>query len=226
IYGDTDSVFLKSPTSEQIQKIIEWSDKELRIELDIEKTYRYLALSERKKNYLGVYLDGSVDIKGLTGKKRHMPPFIQNAFLEMVKELSKVEAPEDFEEAKQQIKNKLKSFIKKLEKNEFPVEDLAFRMTLSRDLNRYTKTIPQHVRAARLLESKLHKKLGSGDIIRFVKTKGPVGVLPVELAKVTDVSVKKYKQQLESTFDQVLDAMGIQFEELYGIKVRKLDAFV
>ncbi len=226
IYGDTDSVFLKNPTKEQIEKIIEWSDQELEIELDIEKAYRYLALSDRKKNYLGVYKDGNVDVKGLTGKKRHIPNFIQNAFLEMIEELRKVQIPEDFEEAKQRIRNKLKGFIKKLEKFEFSVAELAFQMTLSKDLDKYNKTIPQHVRAARLLATKYNKKLKSGDIIQFVKTKGPEGVLPVELAKVTDISVKKYKQQLESTFEQVLDAMGIQFEELYGVKVQKLDAFV
>ncbi len=226
IYGDTDSVFLKNPSKEQIQEIINWSEKELQIELDIEKSYRYLALSERKKNYLGVYLDGNVDIKGLTGKKRHVPPFIQNAFLEMVESLSKVKAPEDFEEAKQEIRNKLRNVIKKLENHEFSVEELAFQMTLSKDVHKYTKSIPQHVRAAKLLESKLHKKIQSGDIIRFVKTKGSEGVLPIELAKPTDISIKKYKQQIESTFEQVLDAIGIPFEELYGMKVRKLDAFV
>lgn len=226
IYGDTDSVFLKNPTQEQIQKIIEWSDKELQIELDMEKTYRYLALSDRKKNYLGVYNDGKVDIKGLTGKKRHVPPFIQKAFLEMVEELSKVKAPEDFEDAKQRIRIRLKNTIKKLEKQEFSLEELAFRMTLSKDLHKYKKTMPQHVRCAKLLKKNLNKKLGSGDIIRYVKTKGAEGVLPIELAKVRDVSVKKYKQQLESIFEQVLDAMGIPFEELYGIKVRKLDAFI
>jgi DNA polymerase I len=86
--------------------------------------------------------------------------------------------------------------------------------------------VPQHVRAALLLEKQLHKKMGSGDIIRFVKTKGSEGVLPVELAKHSDVSIKKYKEQIESIFEQVLDALGISFDELYGMKVRKLDAFV
>ncbi|TFG05317.1 MAG: DNA-directed DNA polymerase I [Promethearchaeota archaeon] len=226
IYGDTDSVFLKNPAQELIAKLIEWSEKELQIELDVEKTYRYLALSDRKKNYFGVYKDGNVDIKGLTGKKRHVPPFIQNAFLEMIEELRKVQVESDFETAKQGIRSKLKGFIKKLENREFAVEELAFQMTLSKDLNQYSKTMPQHVRAARLLAERTKKDLSSGDIIRFVKTRGAEGVLPVELAKVTDISIKVYKQQLESTFEQVLDAMGIPFEELYGIKVRKLDAFI
>jgi DNA polymerase I len=226
IYGDTDSVFLKNPTNKQISDLIEWSERVLEIELDIEKAYRYLALSDRKKNYLGVYKDGSVDLKGLTGKKRHVPPFIQNAFLEMVKELSKVQAEEEFEAAKQRIRTRLKSFIKKLEKREFTVEELAFRMTLSKDPEKYNKTIPQHVRAARLLKERKGKRLVAGDIVKFVKTKRFDGVLPIELASVKDISIKKYKQQLESTFEQVLDAMGIPFEELYGVKTRKLDAFV
>lgn len=226
IYGDTDSVFLKNPTKEQINELLEWSEQELQIELDVEKSYRYLALSERKKNYLGVYLDGNVDIKGLTGKKRHVPPFLQNAFLDLVNELSKVAAPEDFELAKQRIKSNLKKCIKKLEKRQFTLEELAFQMTLSKELNKYEKTIPQHVRAAQLLEKQLGKSIKSGDIIQFVKITGGDGVLPIELAKITDVSIQKYKQQLESIFEQVLDAIGIPFDELYGIKVRKLDAFV
>lgn len=224
IYGDTDSVFLKNPTQEQIKSIIEWSDKDLQIELDIDKVYRYLALSERKKNYLGVYSEGNVDVKGLSGKKRNTPQFIQDMFREMVGELSKVKAPEDFVVAKEQIKNKIKTAIKKLENHEYAMEDLAFQMTMSKDPSKYEKTVPQHVQAAKLLEKHLGKKISSGDIIQFVKTKA--GVLPVELAKHSDVSIKKYKQQIESIFEQVLDAMGISFDELYGIKVRKLDAFV
>jgi len=221
---NTDSVFLKNPAKEQIKSIIDWSDKELQIELDIDKVYRYLALSERKKNYLGVYSEGNVDVKGLSGKKRNTPQFIQDMFREMVEELSKVKAPEDFDVAKEQIKNKIKTAIKKLENHEYPMEDLAFQMTMSKDPDKYEKTVPQHVQAAKLLEKQLKKRISSGDIIRFVKTK--TGVLPVELAKHSDVSIKKYKAQIESIFEQVLDAIGISFDELYGIKVRKLDAFV
>ena len=226
IYGDTDSLFLKDPKKEQIDGIVQWSERDLQIELDIDKFYRYLALSDRKKNYLGVFSDGKVDIKGLSGKKRNTPQFIQNMFLEMVEELSKVKAPEDFEAAKERIKNKIKTAIKKLEKHEYPMEDLAFQMTMTKDPDKYIKNVPQHVRAAKLLEQQLHRKIGSGDIIQFVKTKGSEGVLPVELAKHSDISIKKYKEQIESIFEQVFDALGLSFDELYGMKVRKLDAFV
>ncbi|MEM1590266.1 MAG: DNA-directed DNA polymerase I, partial [Candidatus Bathyarchaeia archaeon] len=68
LYGDTDSVFLKNPTREQIQALEEWAEKTLKMGLDVDKVYRYAVFSSRKKNYLGVLEDGSVDVKGLTGK--------------------------------------------------------------------------------------------------------------------------------------------------------------
>ena len=39
-------------------------------------------------------------IKGLTGKKRHIPAFLQKAFMDMVTVLSQVQTPQDFEKAK------------------------------------------------------------------------------------------------------------------------------
>ncbi|NIP66593.1 hypothetical protein GWN63_00610, partial [Candidatus Bathyarchaeota archaeon] len=73
IYGDTDSVFLKDPTTEQIETLASWSEEELGMELEVDKVYRYSIFSSRKKNYLGVLPDGNIDVKGLTGKKRHIP---------------------------------------------------------------------------------------------------------------------------------------------------------
>ncbi|MFQ6135352.1 MAG: DNA-directed DNA polymerase I, partial [Nitrososphaerales archaeon] len=58
VYGDTDSLFLKSPKEEQVKAITEWAEEDLGIELDLDKTYRYVAFSQRKKNYLGVLPDG------------------------------------------------------------------------------------------------------------------------------------------------------------------------
>ena len=72
--------------------------------LDVDKIYRYAVFSSRKKNYLGVFQDGSVDVKGLTGKKRHIPRFIKEAFDEMKNRLGKVGSSMEFEAAKKDIK--------------------------------------------------------------------------------------------------------------------------
>jgi DNA polymerase I len=90
LYGDTDSVFLSNPPKRQIKELARWSRRELKMSLDVEKTYRYAVFSSRKKNYLGVLEDGSVDVKGLTGKKRHIPRFIKEAFDDMKARLGKV----------------------------------------------------------------------------------------------------------------------------------------
>ncbi|NIQ04654.1 MAG: hypothetical protein GWO20_02660, partial [Candidatus Korarchaeota archaeon] len=91
LYGDTDSVFLKNPTEEQIEKLARWTQHELKMSLDVDKVYRYAVFSSRKKNYLGLLEDGSVDVKGLTGKKRHIPLFIKKAFDKMKERLAQVE---------------------------------------------------------------------------------------------------------------------------------------
>ncbi|MDG6901532.1 MAG: DNA-directed DNA polymerase I [Nitrososphaerota archaeon] len=69
LYSDTDSVYLQNPSKEQIATVTRWADSDLGVELDLDKVYRYVAFSSRKKNYFGVFPDGTVDIKGLTGKK-------------------------------------------------------------------------------------------------------------------------------------------------------------
>jgi DNA polymerase I len=222
IYGDTDSVFLKNPDESQIEALSRWSVANLGIELETDKRYRYLALSERKKNYLGVYEDGTVDIKGLTGKKRNTPEFLKQAFQEMVQALAQVHSPKDFDEARKRIREIARTCYRNLEKHEYSLENLAFRIELTKNLADYRKTTPQHVKAAKQLEQN-GAEVRAGDIIYFVKVKGSVGVKPVRQANVNEIDIDKYKDHIKATFEQVLDALGIEFHEIMGFT--KIDAF-
>ncbi len=222
VYGDTDSIFLEAPTQAQIDELIAWSERELSLELEVDKTYRYAVFSNLKKNYLGVYPDGKADIKGLTGKKRHMPTFLKKAFMEMTDALGEVQSPSDFEKARTEIKRVVRECYLRLRNRKYPLEDLAFNVMISKPPERYTKTTPQHVKAAYLL-AKAGREVKPGDIISFVKTTDELGVRPLELASVNMVDVAKYVEYVESTFEQVLDALGIAFDEAVGIV--KLDAF-
>ncbi len=69
VLKNTDSLFIENPDRQKINAVISWAESDLGVELDIDKSYRYVAFSERKKNYFGVLQDGTADIKGLTGKK-------------------------------------------------------------------------------------------------------------------------------------------------------------
>jgi DNA polymerase I len=226
LYGDTDSLFLKNPTKEQIEEVVRYTEHELNMGIDVEKTYRYAVFSSRKKNYLGVLEDGTVDVKGLTGKKKHIPIFIKAAFNQMKEQLAQVKNPADFEKARKDIANIVRERYNILKRREWADNnELAFHMVLGDDLSRYTKTTPQHVKAARILE-KSGRELRAGDQISFVKVLKSTsrsiddpnsGVKPVELASRNEVDVEKYIAYLHSTFDQVLDALGLSFDEIIGL---------
>ena len=214
LYGDTDSLFIKNPTQEQIQTVIEWAKKEHGVELEVDKEYRYVVLSGRKKNYLGVTKSGKVDVKGLTGKKSHTPPFIKTLFYELLDVLANVQTVDDFENAKKQITNKIMEYTKKVEAKEIPLSELAFNVMISKAPSEYVKTVPQHVRAARLLES--IREIKKGDIISYVKIVNKPGVKPVEMAKPEEIDSKKYMEFMESTLDQITSSMDLDFDTILG----------
>ncbi|MCX8151148.1 MAG: DNA-directed DNA polymerase I [Candidatus Bathyarchaeota archaeon] len=224
LYGDTDSLFLKNPSKAQIEDLAHWTEQELKMGIDVDKMYRYAVFSSRKKNYLGVLEDGSVDVKGLTGKKKHIPIFIKDAFNQMKDCLAQVKTPAEFEKAKKDIANIVRDRYTKLKRREWEdMSELAFSVVLGDDLERYTKTTPQHVKAAKSLQQSGIEVRG-GDLIRFVKTTREPHVKPVELATKNEVDVDKYIAYLHSTFDQVLDALGLSFDEIIGLT--KLERFL
>ncbi|MEM2718252.1 MAG: DNA-directed DNA polymerase I, partial [Candidatus Bathyarchaeia archaeon] len=217
IYGDTDSLFLKNPTSEQVKTLSEWAEKALGMELDVDKYYRYAVLSSRKKNYLGVLEDGSVDVKGLTGKKRHIPLFIKRYFDKIEDILSHVKTPAEFDVAKREIEKTIRECYMKLKNREWEdINDLAFEVVLGKVPEAYDKTTPQHVKAALILMAK-GVEIKAGDTIRFVKVIKEPFVKPVQLATSKEIDVDKYVSYLRSTFDQILDALNLEFDEIIGL---------
>ncbi|MFZ8937624.1 MAG: DNA-directed DNA polymerase I [Nitrosopumilaceae archaeon] len=214
LYGDTDSIFIKNPSDEQIKNVIEQAKKDHGVDLEIDKVYRYCVLSNRKKNYLGVTKSGKVDVKGLTGKKSHTPGFIKKLFYELLDILSKVQTMDEFERAKNQISEKIATCAKKIEEKEIPLEDLTFNVMISKAPSEYIKTIPQHIRAARQLES--IREVKKGDKISYVKILNKPGVKPVELAKKEEIDSKKYMEFMESTLDQITSSMDLDFDTILG----------
>lgn len=224
LYGDTDSLFLKGPTREQIQSIVSWAKEEFGVDLDLDKEYRYVVFSTRKKNYLGVQKDGKVDVKGLTGKKSHTPPFIRNLFYEILGILSNVQSESEFSQSKQKIGEMISQYAKRLKARQIPLQELAFNVMISKAPSEYVKTVPQHIRAAKLLEPT--REIKKGDIISYVKIINKPGVKPVEMARPDEIDSAKYVEFMESTFDQILSSMDLDFNTLIGApKQTGLDQF-
>lgn len=142
----------------------------------------------------------------------------------MNEQLAQVKSPAEFDGAKKQIANIIRNCYLKLKKREWErIDDLAFHVVLGEAPEHYVKTTPQHVKAARLLQEKKYE-LKAGDLISFVKVVKEPHVKPVQLASDSEVDVEKYVGHLQSTFDQVLDALGLDFEEIIGLT--KLERFM
>ncbi len=239
LYGDTDSVFLLSPTQEQIQEIINWSQESLGVGLEVEKTYRYVVLSQRKKNYFGVYPNSEIDVKGLMGKKRNTPQFLQKAFKNVLKRLSEVKSEPEFYAAEARVKEYIGGVYRKLEKGKYSNDDLAISMQMTQPLHKYAVNA-QHVKAAWQLEEMFQKQrhnkplnksvpaefIKSGRFIRFVKTKNSDRVTALELmSQKSKIDIKAYRSMIDTIFEQLIGALDIDLEELSTGQVNLMEFF-
>ena len=214
LYGDTDSIFVKDLSQEQIKMLIERAKNDHRVELEVDKEFRYVVLSNRKKNYLGVTKEGKADVKGLTGKKSHTPKFIKTLFYELLDILSSVQNLNEFERAKKEITEKISEYAKKVQEKKIPLDQLAFNVMISKAPSEYVKTIPQHIRAAKQLET--IREVKKGDIISYVKILNKPGVKPVEIARPDEIDSAKYMEFMESTLEQITSSMDMDFDTILG----------
>ena len=166
--------------------------------------------------------DGTADIKGLTGKKSQTPLFLKNTFYQALDILGRVYKPEDFPQARSEIKGLLTQMVRRLRDKQIPMEELTFNVMIGKALSGFQGTTPQHVKAAKLLQDN-GREIKAGDIISFVKTRTPPNVKPVALARMDEIDVDKYLEYASSMFDQMLDSLGFSFDEITGSTT--LDAF-
>nr|AHA34882.1 DNA polymerase B [uncultured crenarchaeote] len=222
VYGDTDSLFIHQPDKEKLDKLVEWTRQNFGLDLEVYKTYRFIAFFGLKKNYFGVFKDSKVDIKGMLAKKRNTPEFLKQAFNEAKARLAKVQTQEELEKAIQDLTAQVKEVNRKLKMREYNLDELAFRVMLSRDVKSFEKNTPQHVKAAAQL-AEMNVQVMSRDIISFVKVKTKEGVKPVQLAKLSEIDVDKYYESLRSTFEQLLKSFNVSWDRIES--TTSIDAF-
>jgi DNA polymerase I len=216
IYGDTDSLFIKNATKSFLNKLVEEVENVLKVDIEVDKTYKYVVFSQRKKNYFGVTYDGNVDIKGLLGKKKHIPEFVKKTFYEIVNILKNVNKREEFETAKEQIKKIVQANYLRLRSGYVSLSELVIRVTMNKNIEDYTKTTPQHVKAAIQLRN-FGFDVKAGQTVSYVKVRGEDGVKAVQLARLDEIDFNKYVEIMRSTLEQLLEPAGIDFEGIVGM---------
>jgi DNA polymerase I len=89
-------------------------------------------------------------------------------------------------------------------------------VVLGKKLSAYTKTTPQHVKAARLLQER-GDEVKAGTLISFVKVVKKPNVKPIQLVSKSEVDIDKYVDYMQSTLDQIFDALDLDFNEIIGL---------
>ena len=137
LYGDTDSLFLGRADQSDMDAVIAGAKERHGADLEVDKQYRFAILTGRKKNYLGVRGDGTCDIKGLTGKKSHTPPFVRDCFGAAIERLAGAADEAGIEDAKRGIVSDIEKAVGALRGGDVPIRDLLFRVKMTQDIGSY-----------------------------------------------------------------------------------------
>ena len=222
IYGDTDSLFIKlkegegEKAEENGSRIANelnnyWSEKIQKeynlksyLEIEFEKYYRKFILTPArgsetgaKKRYVGLLSDNGEETIEFIGMES-----VRSDWTRLAKEFQLELYNRIFNNA--EIENWLREFVKKVKDGEYD-DKLVYRKRLRKDVDEYTKNIPQHVKAARMLPE------NTGTVYYVITKRGPI---PVEL-KHTDVDYDHYiEKQLKPIADSVLILLGESFDSI------------
>ncbi|MDD0853846.1 DNA polymerase II [Halobacteriovorax sp. GB3] len=228
VYGDTDSVFVKivmSDTSKMEEKssviakglneyfqdlLLKEYGVHSELEIEYEKHYRKLYLPPArsgeggaKKRYAGLIINknGEREIK-FAGME-----FVRSDWTKLAKRFQYGLYQTLF--GGEEVKDYIQDFIKVV-KDKVELNELIYTKRLTKDASEYIKSVPPHVKAAKIL---LEKDPGrSIRRISYVITRR--GPMPVELGP-TDIDFQHYiDKQLRPIAEDVLRLKDINFDDL------------
>lgn len=224
IYGDTDSLFVKN-IGDKVDALINYINNELGFDVKVDKVYRRVLFTEAKKRYVGLTIDGEVDIVGfeaVRGDWAEVAKDVQENVAEIVLKTGDVGKAVAY----------VKSIIDKLKAFQFDIDDVIIWKTLDKSLNEY-KVLTPHVAAAKQLIEAGYK-VGKGDMVGYVIVKGggaklAYKVKPYILTKdIREIDVDYYiEKQVIPAAMRILEVLGVKESQLMEGKAGKsiLDFF-
>jgi DNA polymerase-2 len=222
VYGDTDSLFIKLKEDEGQnanyfgkkiavdlnnfwdKKILSEYGLKSHLEIEFEKYYRKFILTPArgseagaKKRYAGLVVADGEEKLEFVGME-----FVRSDWTKMAKEFQTELYFKIFNN--EEVDEWIRTFVIKLKNGEYD-DKLVYKKRLRKDVEEYTKNVPQHVKAARMLTE-------SGGTVYYVITKR--GPIPVEL-KHNDIDYQHYiDKQLKPIADSVLVLLGESFDSI------------
>jgi DNA polymerase-2 len=222
VYGDTDSLFVKlregeGESAEKSGRLIAddlnnfWSQKisseyglKSHLEIEFEKYYRKFILTPArgseagaKKRYAGLIVKDGEENLEFVGME-----FVRSDWTKLAKEFQVELYQRVFNN--DEVSEWIRSIVSRLKKGDFD-DKLVYRKRLRKEVEEYTKNIPQHVKAARMLSD------SSGTIYYVITKRGPI---PIEL-KHNDIDYQHYiDKQLKPIADSVLTLLDESFDTI------------
>ena len=209
IYGDTDSIFVKNERP-KVDRLLSWVKKELDLDIRIEKEYVRVMFTEAMKRYAGLLPDGSLDIVGLEVVRGDWSELARDVQENVLEKILVEQSPEKAVET-------VRGTIRRLQKGEVPLSDLAIRKTLTKPIEKYTVRVP-HVEVARLL-MKEGWALDVGDKVAYLITKGQGPLFkkakPYNRVKPEEIDVEYYlDNQVKPAAMRILERFGVNEKQL------------
>ena len=227
LYGDTDSLFVRSATSDpegasteaarlaaelnrDLERHIEarWRVQS-RLELEFEKLYLKLFLPRARhsmrgasKRYAGLIYSagggpGTVEFVGMEVIRRDATPLAKRVQRELYERLF----------SNRPVDAYLAEIVAKLRRGELD-EELVYHKNLRKETGEYTATTPPHVAAAR------KSRLALGRSIRYVVT--TAGAEPLDNLSHPLDREHYVEKQVKPVAEPVLDTLGLNFERVIG----------
>ncbi|MCS7140368.1 MAG: DNA polymerase II [Candidatus Nezhaarchaeota archaeon] len=210
IYGDTDSIFVKYDES-KIKTFIEHVEKELGLEIKLEKVYKVCFFTEAAKKYAGLTIDGKIDVVGfeaIRGDWCQLAQDVQSKVLEIILTKKDVQAAVNY----------VRDIINKIRAGKVDIKSLVIWKTLSKSLDEY-EVEAAHVQAAKQLMAAGYK-LEIGDKVGFVVVQGASEkvserVKPYAFTSMSEVDKEYYvRKQVIALALRVLKYFGVSEEQL------------
>lgn len=209
IYGDTDSLFVENKP-ELVEKLINWIDKELGLEIKVDKIYKKLFFTEAKKRYVGLTVDGTIDIVGFEAIRGDWSEIAKDIQVEVARlvldEMSTKKAVDHVREVIDMLKDK-----------KIPIDKLVIWKTITKKIEDYEVDAP-HVAAAKMYEN-YGLKISPGDKVGYVIVKGggkiSEKVKPYFAASLEEIDVDYYAEhQIIPAALRILEYFGVKDTEL------------
>jgi DNA polymerase elongation subunit (family B) len=233
VYADTDSIFVKKDgaTREEYENLGKMISERLGLPIALDHHYRYLLLlplesdpsgtMEAQKHYFGILMDGELVMRGIETRRHDTPLFLKDFQENLIRKLFSPDIVEEvpstgYREAVKYIHET----IRKIEKRQVLVEQLAVSKTLRRPLATYSRLFP-HISAAINLAHH-GKVLQIGEDVDFVyvnaRHHNPLRrVVPIDVYHGDIYDSQKYCEMVLDAAETILSTFGFS-RSIYGLR--------